>query len=107
MKLSTTAYNRLAAKRGLPPLKSLPGARPQARRPDGFDSLTEARWAKEGTLQLLAFTDIRVKLQSYHPFVLALPGGIQYTPDFICLMSNDEHWLIEVKGSYKLGSNGY
>lgn len=63
-----------------------------------YDSQTEAQWANE--LAVLLRLGVVLFIQ-HHPFTLALPGGVLYTPDFLVVRLVDGRTIVqidEVKG---------
>jgi len=63
-------------------------------RSDGFRSQLEADYAVQLTLRGFKWR--------YEPFTLHLPGGVDYTPDFIAWVGEHAPRLIECKGSKKM-----
>lgn len=63
-------------------------------RSDGFRSQLEADYAAELTAQGFKWL--------YEPFTIHLPGGVDYTPDFIAWSSNGQTQMIECKGHKKM-----
>ncbi len=66
-------------------------------------SKTEEAWENLAILILEDEFKLRVIYAAYEPLTFNIPGG-KYTPDFLYLLENGEHVLIEVKSKRRLQS---
>lgn len=61
---------------------------------DGYDSLLERAFDRELTARAVPHV--------LHPFTFHLPGGVDYTPDFIGFVADDLPAVYELKGHSKM-----